>query len=117
MTSTGSMTLPEIDQFIRLSSAVMLFRVLREQKESQGLPLHMKINAAKRIKDPRYKGMARTPREYVRESILNPNVYIVFNETAGEPYPEGVMPQDYGRKLTVRALETLVDFISDTQSE
>ncbi len=80
-----------------------------------GPKLHEKINAPKRIKDPNYKGTAKTGRDYVRESILNPNAYIVFNEEAGEPFPEGVMPQDFANKLSVNALDKLVDFISNTQ--
>lgn len=80
-----------------------------------GPKLHEKINAPQRIKDPNYKGKAKTGREYVKESILNPNAYIVFNEEAGEPFPEGVMPQDFANKLSVNALEKLVDFISNTQ--
>ena len=80
-----------------------------------GPKLHEKINAPKRIKDPNYKGKAKSGRDYVRESILNPNAYIVFNEEAGEPFPEGVMPQDFANKLSVNALDKLVDFISNTQ--
>jgi hypothetical protein len=82
-----------------------------------GPKLHEKINAPQRIKDPNYKGKAKTGRDYVRESILNPNAYIVFNEEAGEPFPEGVMPQDFANKLSVTALDKLVDFISNTQPE
>jgi cytochrome c2 len=82
-----------------------------------GPKLHEKINAPKRIKDPRYKGKARTGRDYVRESILNPNAYIVFNEEEGELFADGLMPQDFANKLSVNALEKLVDFISNTQPE
>jgi cytochrome c2 len=82
-----------------------------------GPKLHEKVNAPKRIKDPNYKGKAKTGRDYVKESILNPNAYIVFNEEAGEPFPEGVMPQDFANKLSVNALDKLVDFISNTQPE
>jgi len=82
-----------------------------------GPKLHEKINAPNRIKDPNYKGKAKTGRDYVKESILNPNAYIVFNEEAGEPFPEGVMPQDFANKLSVNALDKLVDFISNTQPE
>ena len=82
-----------------------------------GPVLHEKINAPQRIKDPNYKGKARTGRDYVKESILNPNAYIVFNEAEGEPFPEGVMPQDFANKLSVNALDKLVDFISNTQPE
>jgi hypothetical protein len=82
-----------------------------------GPALHEKVNAPNRIKDPNYKGKAKTGRDYVKESILNPNAYIVFNEAEGEPYPEGVMPQDFANKLSVNALDKLVDFISNTQPE
>jgi hypothetical protein len=82
-----------------------------------GPKLHEKINAPQRIKDPNYKGKAKTGRDYVKESILNPNAYIVFNEAEGEPFPEGVMPQDFANKLSVNALDKLVDFISNTQPE
>jgi hypothetical protein len=82
-----------------------------------GPKLHEKINAPNRIKDPRYKGKARTGRDYVRESILNPNAFIVFNEAEGELFADGLMPQDFANKLSVNALEKLVDFISNTQPE
>ncbi len=82
-----------------------------------GPKLHEKINAPQRIKNPNYKGKARNGREYVRESILNPSAYVVFNEEEGEPFPDGLMPQDFANKLSVNALEKLVDFISNTQPE
>ena len=83
-----------------------------------GPALHLKIAAPKRIKDPNYKGKARTAREYVEESILNHDVYIVFNKAKGEPYPSGLMPWDYySNQLSVKALKVLVDFISNTQPE
>ncbi len=82
-----------------------------------GPKLHEKINAPQRIKDPRYKGKARTGRDYVRESILNPNAYIVFNEAEGELFPESLMPPDFANKLSINALDKVVDFISNTQPE
>lgn len=82
-----------------------------------GPALYEKINGPKRLKDPNYKGKAKTPHEYTRESILNPSAYVVFNEETGEPYPDGVMPQDFGQKLSVQALDKLVDFIANTQPE
>ncbi|QPJ62715.1 MAG: cytochrome C [Candidatus Nitronauta litoralis] len=81
-----------------------------------GPKLHEKTNAPSRMKDARYEGTAKTTKEYVQESILNPSVYIVMNEEEGEPYPDGVMPQDFGSKLSVNALNKLVDFISNTEA-
>jgi len=74
-----------------------------------GPKLTEKVNAPLRLKDPNYKGTAKTGHEYTKESILNPNAYIV------EGFPEGVMPQDFGSKLSVDALNKLVDFISNTE--
>lgn len=80
-----------------------------------GPKLHEKINAAKRIKDPRYKGKATNTKEYVRESILDPSAYVVMNEEENELFPDGLMPQDFKNKLSVDAIDKLVDFISQTE--
>jgi hypothetical protein len=80
-----------------------------------GPKLHEKINAPMRIKDPNYKGKATNTKEYVRESILNPGAYVVFNEEAGEAFPDGLMPTTFSEMLSVQALEKLVDFISQTE--
>ncbi len=80
-----------------------------------GPKLHEKINAPNRIKDARYEGSAKTTQEYVRESILNPSAYVVMNEEEGELFPDGVMPADFGSKLSINALNKLVEFISNTE--
>jgi len=80
-----------------------------------GPKLHEKTNALKRIKDPRYKGKATNAKEYVRESILNPSAFLVMNEEENELYPDGLMPQDFKHKLSVDAIDKLVDFISQTE--
>ena len=80
-----------------------------------GPKLHEKINAPKRIKDPNYKGKATNTKEYVRESILNPGAYVVFNEAEGELFPDGLMPTDFSQQLSVHAIDKLVDFISQTE--
>ena len=80
-----------------------------------GPELYEKINAPKRIKDPNYKGKATNTKEYVRESILNPGAYVVFNEAEGELFPDGLMPTDFSQMLSVHAIDKLVDFISQTE--
>ena len=80
-----------------------------------GPKLHEKINAPKRIKDPNYKGKATNTKEYVQESILCPGCYVVFNEEAGESYPDGLMPTTFSQQLSVKALDKLVNFISQTE--
>jgi hypothetical protein len=81
-----------------------------------GPKLHEKTNAPNRIKDSNYKGKAKNTKEYVRESILNPGAYVVFNEEAGESFPDGLMPTTFGQMLSVEALDKLVDFISQTEA-
>lgn len=81
-----------------------------------GPKLFEKINAPQRIKDPNYKGSATNTKEYVRESILNPGAYVVFNEEEGEPFPDGLMPTTFSQMLSVQALDKLVDFISQTEA-
>jgi hypothetical protein len=80
-----------------------------------GPKLHEKTNAPQRIKDPRYKGKATNTKEYVRESILDPSAFLVFNETAGELYPDGLMPTSFKNQVSVEALDKIVDFISQTE--
>jgi hypothetical protein len=81
-----------------------------------GPKLHEKTNAPNRIKDPNYKGSAKNTKEYVKESILKPSAYVVFNEEAGEAFPDGLMPTTFGQMLSVEALDKLVDFISQTEA-
>jgi cytochrome c oxidase subunit II len=42
---------------------------------------------------------------FVRESIVNPNAYVE------KGFPKGVMPEDFGRKLSADQLRFLVDFL------
>ena len=80
-----------------------------------GPKLHEKLNAPKRIKDPRYKGKATNTKEYVRESILDPSAFVVMNEETNELFPDGLMPQNFKHQLSVDAIDKLVDFISQTE--
>jgi hypothetical protein len=41
---------------------------------------------------------------------------VVFNEEAGESFPDGLMPTTFGQMLSVEALDKLVDFISQTEA-
>ena len=81
-----------------------------------GPKLHEKTNALDRMKDARYKGKAKSVREYVRESILDPSAYVVMNEETGELFPDGLMPPDFKNKISVEALDKIVNFISETEA-
>ncbi|MGH7230465.1 MAG: c-type cytochrome [Nitrospiraceae bacterium] len=58
-----------------------------------------------RLADPAYRGEAKTLREYIVESILAPGVYVVSG------YPDRVMPQWYGQKLSAGALNKIADYL------
>jgi mono/diheme cytochrome c family protein len=66
-------------------------------------------NAPNRIKDPAYKGGAKTVREYITESVISPSTYVV------KPFPDGVMPKIFGQKLSAGALNKIVDYLSQVQ--
>jgi hypothetical protein len=58
--------------------------------------------ASERLKDPGLAGM--TAEQYIADSILYPNRYVM-------PYfSAGVMPQDYGTKLSLQELKDLIAF-------
>lgn len=56
------------------------------------------------LTDPTYTGQATTAEAYIREAILDPNIYI----TAGY---DPVMPATYESILTPAQIEAIVDYI------
>lgn len=58
-----------------------------------------------RIKDPSYGGQAKTVREYVVESVLDPRRFVV------QGYPDQTMPTWYGSKLSALALEKIAAYL------
>jgi mono/diheme cytochrome c family protein len=74
-----------------------------------GPKLVEKTNAPTRIKDPGYKGSAKTVREYITESVISPGTYVV------KPFPDNVMPRVFGQKLSAGALNKIVDYLSQVE--
>jgi len=60
-------------------------------------------NAPTRIKDPAYKGTAKSTREYITESVINPSAYVV------KGFPDNTMPKEFGKKLSAGALNKIGD--------
>jgi mono/diheme cytochrome c family protein len=56
-------------------------------------------------------GTGQTPQEYIYESIVNPNAYVVAD------YPEGLMPQVYADLWTEQELQDLVAYVMTLRSE
>lgn len=63
-------------------------------------------NAPKRLKDPTYKGNAKSVREYITESILDPSMFVV------KDFPDNQMPKDFGLKLSAGAVNKIVEYLS-----
>ena len=74
-----------------------------------GPKLVEKTNAPARLKDPGYKGGAKTVREYITESVISPSAYVV------KPFPDGIMPKIFGQKLSAGALNKIVDYLSQVE--
>jgi len=74
-----------------------------------GPKLVEKTNAPTRIKDPAYKGSAKTVRDYITESVISPSTYVV------KPFPDGIMPKVFGQKLSAGALNKIVDYLSQIE--
>ncbi len=61
--------------------------------------------ASSRLADPTYTGAASTPEQYLLESIVNTNVYIVNGFSAN------VMPPTYGGTLTSQNVADLIAYL------
>jgi mono/diheme cytochrome c family protein len=73
--------------------------------EAQGDALAVGARAAQRMHQDNYTGEATTAEQYLVESILRTNAHVV------EGYQPGVMPPDYGSRLTVQQLADLVAYL------
>ena len=67
--------------------------------------------AARIVKLRAYKGKARDAAGYIRESIVDPNVYIVPGPNYRTAEGQSVMPKDVARALSPAELDDLVAFL------
>lgn len=70
-------------------------------------------DAKKIIASEEYKkseGKATTAEEYIRESILNPNAFVVAQCPTG-PCPKGVMIQNFKDQISEPELEALIGYL------
>ena len=70
-----------------------------------GPPLWLGTTGRERLSDPTYHGSATTVHEYIVESVLEPQHFIVHG------YPEHTMPTWYGSKLSALALEKIASYL------
>ena len=65
----------------------------------------------KPISNPAYTGKARTPEEYIRESIENPNAYVVPGPTFSAA-GKSIMPAIYHDMLKPADIDHLVAYLA-----
>ncbi|HXV67884.1 MAG TPA: hypothetical protein VD738_03085 [Nitrospira sp.] len=70
-----------------------------------GPRLNLGRTGPERIRNPAYRGEAKTIHDYVVESVLEPARF----EVPG--YPERTMPEWYGSKLSALALEKIATYL------
>ena len=80
-------------------------------KGQVGPPLWLGKTGASRLSDPQYKGQAQTVREYVVESVVSPETYVVPG------FPANTMPTWYGRKLSAGALAKIASYLEQAADE
>lgn len=69
---------------------------------------HLARTATRRIADPKYKGKARTPAEYIHESIVAPNAYLAGGALLRQSMPPYT-------QLPEADLDALVYFLAQQQ--
>jgi len=67
--------------------------------------------AARIIRLKEYRGKARTAAEYIRESIVDPNAYIVPGASYRIDQGQSVMPKDFGSTLSGAQIDDLVAYL------
>jgi nitric oxide reductase subunit C len=67
--------------------------------------------AARIVRLPEYHGKARDAAGYIRESILDPNAYIVPGPNYRTPDGQSVMPKDFAQTLNAKDLNDVVAFL------
>ena len=67
--------------------------------------------AGRILRLPEYRGRAKDAAGYLRESIVDPNAYIVPGASYRQADGQSVMPKTFGQTLTRSQLEDLVGFL------
>ena len=82
-----------------------------------GPVLMEKVTAQRRLSSPEYqarvkagKAGAKTPKQYVIESIVNPSAYVVHEFEMGNP-EKSIMIPDFATKFTYGALDKMAEYL------
>lgn len=72
---------------------------------------NVSVVAQSMLKSPEYKGKAKTLDEYLRESILAPNVFLVPGDDYHEKDGTSAMKQTFAQTLTPQQVEDLIAYL------
>ncbi len=72
---------------------------------------NISTEAALIVKSPDYHGKATDAAGYIRESIMNPNAYIVPGAQYRQADGQSVMPKNFAQVLTAQQIEDLVAYL------
>ena len=67
--------------------------------------------SARIVRLPQYRGKAKDAAGYIRESIVDPNAYIVPGPNYRTPDGQSVMPKDFAQTLNAKDLNDVVAFL------
>jgi nitric oxide reductase subunit C len=67
--------------------------------------------AARIVRLREYRGKAKDAAGYIRESIVDPNAYIVPGANYRTPDGQSVMPKDFAQTLNAKDLDDVVAFL------
>lgn len=73
------------------------------------------VEAQRVLKLPEYTGKATNPNDYIRESVLKPNAYIVPGSDYLDKPGTSVMPQDYSATIAAQELNDLIAYLASLQ--
>lgn len=103
---------PIIDMFTRAGCPVChVIPGIPGANGQVGPPLILGTTGPERLNDSTYRGNGKTVHEYIVESVLEPQRFIV------QGYPEHTMPGWYGSKLSALALEKIVSYLERQTEE
>tara|TARA_B100000315_G_scaffold251271_1_gene285750 strand:+ start:3680 stop:4906 length:1227 start_codon:yes stop_codon:yes gene_type:complete len=104
--ATGDESLQEIFEKAQCTVCHVIPGIPGADEGDFGPELYVKTNAPKRMKDKNYAGSASSVQEYILESILDPNLYVVPD------FDEDLMPEDFGTGLNAKTVFRIVNYLS-----
>ena len=107
--TTGTESLPKIFEKAQCIVCHTVPGISGAAEGEFGPELYMKANAPKRISDPGYHGAATSVREYIMESIIDPNLYVVPG------FDKDLMPHDFGTTLNAKTVFRIVNYLSQLE--